>query len=257
MDMQNANHDMRFPGLGVAMDTKLLSDKTGEILESIFEKFRAVKGIKHLTVVPSYSLDDDFTPYRDNLRKLLDELVSGVDVQARPATLASKVVPGLSYEFAWDSGVYMSASSYSPLEHATRHHSLLFGHVKKFSRIEPTVIVYVLFPWSGERVFLFDTGKPKFLKEFGEQFFNNYLGSSDTARKFNSKVKSAISASDVTKHLSGVIYLDDKSISATDPQHMNINASFIWNANAVHPLAGHALEAALKSRGATDLRTVK
>ena len=33
MGMQNANHDMSFPNLGVSMDTKLLSDKVGGILE--------------------------------------------------------------------------------------------------------------------------------------------------------------------------------------------------------------------------------
>ena len=46
MGMQNANHDMSFPALGVSMDTKLLSDKTGEILESIFKDFRLAKGRK-------------------------------------------------------------------------------------------------------------------------------------------------------------------------------------------------------------------
>lgn len=65
-----------------------------------------------------------------------------------------------------------------------------------------------------------------------------------------------ISAADVTRHLSGVIYLVDKSITATDPTQVSVNASFIWNSNAPHAIAGHALEAVLKRRGATDLKTV-
>ena len=39
--MLNANHDIRFPRLGVLMDTKLLLDKTGQILDGIFEEFRS------------------------------------------------------------------------------------------------------------------------------------------------------------------------------------------------------------------------
>jgi len=251
MGMQNANHDMRLKALGVSMDTKNLSDKTGQILEGIFDEFRNAKGIARMTIVPTYDHDDDFTPYVVNRRRLLAELVNGVDVRARTPRLRSQVIPGLSYDFAWDAGAFVSASSYSPLEHATKHHTLLFGHIKKFSRVEPTVIVYVMFPWSGESAFL-GFGKETFQTELGRQFFNNYIGSVDLARKFNQKVKSNITAGDVTKHLSGVIFLDDKSITAKAPEQINVDASFVWNKNAIHSLIDHPLDVELRRRGAVD-----
>ncbi|MGK5069538.1 hypothetical protein [Janthinobacterium sp. RT4P48] len=251
MGKQNTNHDMRLKALGVSMDTKNLSDKTGQILDGIFREFLQAKGIARMAIVPTYDHDDDFTLYRENRPKLLAELVSGVDAKARTPQLRSQVIPGLSYEFAWDAGAYVSASSYSPLEHATKHHTLLFGHIKKFSRVEPTVITYVMFPWSGEGVF-FGFGKETFQTELGRQFFNNYIGSVDLARKFNQEVKSNISAGDVTKHLSGVIFLDDKSITAKDPAQINVDASFVWNKNAIHSLIGHPLDVELRRRGAVD-----
>ncbi|KAB0331005.1 hypothetical protein LSO07_04490 [Janthinobacterium sp. PLB04] len=251
MGKQNTNHDMRLKALGVSMDTKNLSDKTGQILDGIFREFLQAKGIARMAIVPTYDHDDDFTLYRENRPKLLAELVSGVDAKARTPQLRSQVIPGLSYEFAWDAGAYVSASSYSPLEHATKHHTLLFGHIKKFSRVEPTVITYVMFPWSGEGVFL-GFGKETFQTELGRQFFNNYIGSVDLARKFNQEVKSNISAGDVTKHLSGVIFLDDKSITAKDPAQINVDASFVWNKNAIHSLIGHPLDVELRRRGAVD-----
>ena len=174
MGMQNANHDMRLTSLGVSMDTKSLSDKTGQILDGIFEEFRRAKGIKSLMIMPTYDHDDDFTPYATNRPQLLAELVNGVDVKGRTPCLKSQVIPGLAYEFAWNAGAYFSESSYSPVEHATRHHTLLFGHIKKFSRTEPTAIVYVMFPWSGESAFL-GFGKDTFQTEFGKQFFKAML----------------------------------------------------------------------------------
>jgi len=251
MGMQDANHDMRLTALGVSMDTKNLSDKSGQILDGILDEFRNAKGIARMTIVPTYDHDDDFTPYVVSRPKLLAELVNGVDVKARTPRLTSQIIPGLSYEFAWNAGAYISASSYSPVEHATKHHTLLFGHIKKFSRVEPTAIAYVMFPWSGESVFL-GFGKEEFQTEFGRQFFNNYLGSADLASKFNRKVKTKISAADVTRHLSGVIFLDDKSITAKDPKQINIEVSFVWNKSAVHSLIGHPLDAELRSRGAVD-----
>jgi hypothetical protein len=251
MGMQNANHDMRLTALRVSMDTKNLSDKTGQILKGIFDDFLNAKGIARMAIMPTYNHDEDFMQYVVNRSNLLAELVNHVDVSARTPRLRSQVVPGLSYEFAWDAGAYVSESSYSPLEHATKHHTLLFGHVKKFSRVEPTVITYVMFPWSGEGVFL-GFGKETFQTEFGGQFFNNYIGSVDLASKFNRKVKSNILAGDVTKHLSGVIFLDDNSITAKDPEQINVDASFVWNKNAIHSLIGHPLDVELRRRGAVD-----
>lgn len=255
MGMQNANHDMSFPKLGISMDTKLLSDKTGEILEGIFKDFRSVKRISNLTILPSYDLDCDFTQYSVNRQALLQELVNCVDVTIQPKSFASAVIPELSYQFAWVPGVYTGAATYSPFEHAQRHHSLLFGHAKKFSRHEPTVIIFVIFPWSGEKVFPFEDTKRTFFKQLGRHFFNDYLGSTDSAEKYNSKFKSVISAHDVTQHLSGLIYLEDQAIMATNPNALNVDASYIWNSNAINPLAGHPFETTLQDRGAYNLET--
>jgi hypothetical protein len=253
MGMQNANHDMSFPALGVSMDTKLLSDKTGEILEGIFKDFRSAKGINNLLIVPSYDLDSDFVHYSANRGELLKELTNGVDTITQPNGLASAIIPGLSYRFAWRSGVYCGEGTYSPLEHAQHHHTLLFGHAKKFSRHEPTIIVFVIFPWSGEKVFPFEDSKRTFFKQLGQHFFNDYLGSSDSASKYNRKFKSSLSAGDGTRHLSGVIYLEDGAIMATNSDQLNIDASYIWNENAINPLSGHLFETVLQRRDAYNL----
>jgi hypothetical protein len=254
MGMQNANHDLHFPGLGVSMDTKLLSDKIGGILEGVFKDFRKAKGINSLTILPSFDRDQDFSIYQANRMKLLDELKQEVDVSAKPVRFISQVIPDLSYEFAWSAGVVFGESSYSPVEHAKNHHRLLFTHAKKFSKQEPTVIVFVLFPWADEQVFYFEDTTKIFCKEFGDQFFSGYLASGDPAKKFNSKFTSSISAGDATKHLSGVLYLMDDAIMAKTPNDLNIKASYLWNPSALHPLAGTPLEASLKARGAVDLR---
>ncbi|WP_313207288.1 hypothetical protein [Stenotrophomonas sp.] len=253
MGMQNANHDLSFPFLGVSLDTKLLSDKTGEILAGIFREYRSTKGLKDLLIIPSYDLHSDFEQYKRNRKALLDELVNEVDTIVQPKTLASTVLPGLSYSFAWSQGVYFGEGSYSPHEHAKHHHSLLFGHAKKFSRLEPTIIVFVIFPWSGERTFPFDDTKRIFLRQFGRHFFNDYIESDTPASAFNKKFKSGILAGDVTRHLSGVMFLEDNAITSSNPGLLNVDASYIWNPNALQQLSGDAFDIALQDRGAYDL----
>ncbi|WP_440975027.1 hypothetical protein [Pseudoxanthomonas winnipegensis] len=251
--MQNANYDLSFPALGVSLDTKLLSDKTGDILAGIFKEYCEAKGLKDLLIIPSYDPDGDFAQYSKNRKALLDELVNGVDTKVQPKALTSTVVPGLSYSFAWGAGVYFGGGSYSPHEHAKRHHPLLFGHAKKFSRADPTVIVFVMFPWSGEEVFPFVDSKRTFLRKFGQHFFNDYITSNTPANAFNRKFKSGMLAGDVTRYLSGVMYLEDHAITSLNPSLLNVEASYIWNPNALRSLSGHAFESVLQGRGAYDL----
>jgi hypothetical protein len=255
MGMKNANHDLSFPALGVSMDTKLLSDKMGGIFEGIFKDYRFAKGIKDLLIIPSYDPDGDFAILSTNRKALLEELVNAVDPKVQPGTLTSAVIPGLSYSFAWNPGVYVGGGSYSPHEHAKRHHPLLFGHAKKFSRLDPTVIVFVIFPWAGEKVFPFEDTKRTFLRQFGQHFFNDYIGSSAPANAFNKNFKSGILAGNVTRYLSGVIYLEDHAITGANPGLLNVDASYIWNSNALQSLSGHAFEILLQRRGAFDLNT--
>ncbi|MBF0162983.1 MAG: hypothetical protein HQM01_00545 [Magnetococcales bacterium] len=257
MGMQHVNYDMKFPDLGVSMDTKLLSDKIGRILEGVCKDFQKDKNIQSLTILPSYNQDEDFATYQINRQKLLDELCQSVDINARPSNFDSRIIAGLSYEFSWEPGVLMAESTYSPFEHAMNHHHLLFGHSKKFSKVEPSVIVFVVFPWAGENVVaVFKDSTMIFFKEFCKNFFSRYLFSSNQAVRFNDKIKSTITAGDVTKHLAGILFLEDNSILANTPDNVNVKASFFWNPNALHPLTGSRLEACLQARGAVDLQTI-
>lgn len=253
MGMHNANHDLAFSKLGVSMDTKLLSDKIGKILEGIFEAFKSAKGIARLVIIPSYELGSDYTDYASNRQDLLAEMIADVDINARPKVFHSKVIAGLSYTFGWDAGVHFGESTYSPIEHAKSHHQLLFGHAKKFSRVEPTIITFVIFPWSGENALNLESGdRELFFKKFSDHFFTDYVGSPDPASKYNPKFKTSISAGEVTRHLSGVIFLRDNMILSTDPAQVNVDATFAWNPNALHLLAGHPFDAAVRVLGARE-----
>ena len=105
------------------------------------------------------------------------------------------------------------------------------------------------------RPLVFGDATRTFFRQFGHQFFTKYLGSADPAKKFNERFKSPISAADVTRHLSGVTFLDDDAIMATDSKRHNVAASFLWNQHAIRPLDNSQLDANLRNRGAFDLGT--
>lgn len=254
MGLQNANHDLRSASFGVSMDTKLLSDKSADILNGIFKEALKAKGIKSLTIIPSYPLDQSFTDFQSNRKALVSELITLLDVVNRPRTAASNVTPELSYQFAWNAGVFSSEQEYNPGDHAQNHHHLLFGHAKKFSKIEPTVLVFVHFPWSGEPLWI-DASAKQFFKGLGSNFFDLYQGSPKEAKTLYRQFKTSISLEQVTKHLSGIVFLQDRSILASDTGQVNVDASYILNMHATHTLIGTPFEQYLQDRQALDLRT--
>ncbi|UVL81869.1 hypothetical protein LOY35_16705 [Pseudomonas sp. B21-028] len=252
--MQNINYDLCIPSLGIVTDVKILSDKSGGILDGIFKEFRSVKGITHLTIQPEYSEDEDYDVFQGHRSSLLKELIEEIDTTARPPYFRSKVIEGLSYRFAWEAGVVIAESSYDSKTHASNHQRLLVTHAKKFSRREPTIIIFVVFPWASERIMLFSEMRiaQEFIHNLGSIFFDITGPSTVEARSINKNIKTSISLADVSRHLSGILLIEDKSILASDDD-LIADASYIFNENAVHTLNGSKLESYLKRRNATNL----
>jgi len=258
MNMKKSNYDIFLREFDILMDTKILLNKTEDILNGIFKDFREQIGAMDLLIIPEYSPDDDFSIYQDKRKEILDELIraTNVKMQMPKGRVESEVIDGLTYTFAWKSGSYFSESKYSPYEHAKNHHTLLFKHAKKFCIRRPTILVFVIFPWFSESSLVIEDSKKIFLKMFCHHFFYDYMDSPKLAKNFNQQIESNISAYNVTKSLSGIIFLEDMSITSYNPSQLSINASYMWNENAQHLLFNNPIGNFLQEARAFDLKGV-
>ena len=91
---------------------------------------------------------------------------------------------------------------------------------------------------------------------FCHHFFYDYMDSPKLAKNFNQDIKSNISAYNVTKSLSGIIFLEDMSITSYNPSQLSINASYMWNENAQHLLFNNPIGNFLQEARAFDLKGV-
>lgn len=252
--MSNINYDLCIPSLGIVTDVKILSNKSGGILEGIFKEFRSKKGIARLNIQPSYSEDEDYDIFQRRRAQLLKELIEEIDTTIRPPYFRSKIIEGLSYRFSWDAGVVIGESSYDSEIHALNHQRLLVTHAKKYSRRDPSVIIFVVFPWASEKIMIFSEMKiaQEFIHNLGTLFFDTTTSSSVEARTINSNIKTNISLAEVSRHLSGILLIEDNSILATDEDLIS-EVSYIFNRNAIHTLGNSKLESYLQRRNAQNL----
>ncbi len=233
---QNVNYDGYYDDFGVYFDVKILSDKAGSILKGIISDVQKKLGSSNFTIAPEYPLDIDFELFQKYRSKLVDELGGSIDMNERNTLVSSEVIPELSYRILWGSGVLMAESPYNPYLHAKNHHALLFKHAKKFSRIRPSLIIFVIFPWFSESVTGLERANETFYRSFCRRFFCQYARGAIKAKQMLGRFNGEDSAFDITKKLSGVIFLEDRSITANSPAQQNVEAYAYLNPNSENKL---------------------
>ena len=238
--MTNVNFDGYYDDFGVCFDVKVLKNKSGEILGNIIKAAKSRLGISDASIYPNYPGDMDFQEFESRIGPLRDELVGLINVQAKTRYARSIIMPALSYRIMWasDRGVTIGPSEYDPYQHAGNHHTLVFKYAKKFSKVSPSLIVLVVFPWYSESFLAHDICNEVFYRAFCRRFFCQYSKDIRKAKEVIGDFESDITMADVTNKLSGILILADNSITA-EPQADQIKSFAYLNPNAVHKVSGH------------------
>jgi len=248
MGFTNANLDGYFSNHDIYFDTKVLSDKSGQIIDGVIKQVKEKIGINEVTFLPSYNQDLAFEDFQRNRNNIYNELLDAINISDKPKYIKSNIVYSLSYRLSWEPGVIIGESEYNPKNHAYNHHTLLFQHAKKFHRNKPSAIIFVNFPWFGEKISPMGNAKEIFYKNLCEDFFNGYENEpTKKGKMFNRKIHTEISAYDVTKHLSFILFIDDHSI-LRDANNKNMLKSFAYfSTNAINDISRSSFYSFLKS----------
>lgn len=240
LGMTDVNFDGHYPEFGVSFDVKVLQDKIGNMLEGLIAGVKKRISEPDLAIQPEFPFDMDFRDYDGKHQQLISELEQELRAGHESGCIRSKVVSVLSYRYRRTPGSLMGVSCYNPYEHARNHHRLLFQHLKKFSRNYPSVIVFVSFPWFSESILSGDISPNEvFYRAFARRFFCQYKDDQTPAAKLLGKIDGTVTMSDVSRSLSGVIFLEDHIIMEGDDEEKRMQAYAYFNPNANHRLPRH------------------
>jgi hypothetical protein len=238
LGMQNANLDGYYDDFGVCFDVKVLSDKSRAILDGVIAEVKRRRGIVAV-ISPEYPLNFDYEVFQQNRPALASELENEINPTAKTTLVRSKIVPELTYRLMWGGGVLTTISTYDPYIHAEEHHKLLFAHIKKFSKVMPGLIVFVVFPWFSEKVTNQIDSTDIFYRAFCRRFFCQYAKDATPAKSFLKSFAGNESVAQVAEKLSGVLFLEDVSITSSNAHQQNIKAFAYLNPNATHKVSRH------------------
>ena len=101
------------------------------------------------------------------------------------------------------------------------------------------MIVFVVFPWFSESILgVFDIG-PVFYRAFSRRCFCQYASDENPAGNVVEDLDDSVTMAEVTKSLSGVIFIEDRSVLEGDAPDSSVKAFAYLNPNANHKPSRH------------------
>lgn len=132
--------------------------------------------------------------------------------------------------------------TYHPFHHAQNLHKHVFNYAKKFIKDKPTLIVLVTFPWYNQVLLNYDESNKILYRALARRVFCQYMNNSTVFSEFNSKFNGIQTIFEVTRNLSGIIFLEDNCIKGENPNSANINTFVYLNPNSKNPLGSFACD---------------
>lgn len=235
---KETNEDGFIEEYDLYFDVKILADTVGAILKSIIDEATKATGFEDIcNIIPEYPLDDDDAEYQFFRRQIVDELKDFL-VANKPKELkgrqlcVSKVLTNLSFRIQWGGGINSSTSAYNPYRHAEATRHLFFKrYAKKFMKSHPFMLVMVNFPWYNGRINSFADADEAYYRAIARRTFCEYKNLTDPMNSIVPKFNSGETVFEVSKHLSGIVFIDDFSITSD-----SYSCHIYLNPNANNPI---------------------
>jgi hypothetical protein len=217
-------------------DVKCLKDNVTEILTGIYNDLKTHLGTNDIHITAEHELNISYDDFQKKRTQLLNELKAELNTITKKKILKSSVVSNLSYRILWGAGVLTAERSYHPFSHAKNYHKTIFNYANKFIKDEPTVIVLVVFPWYNLVISNFANSNVRFYRALARRVFCQYNHDTTKFKTFNTSFTGEHTIFEVSKHLSGIIFLEDNTILSKEPNKTNVKSFVYLNPNAVKPL---------------------
>ena len=217
-------------------DVKCFKDNVTEILEGVYKDLKKHLGTGDIHITAEHALDTSYDDYKTKRRQLLNELKSGITVVKKQTYFRSSVIPRLSFRILWGAGILKAEKTYAPFTHAEKFHKTVFNYANKLMKNEPTVIVLVIFPWYNLVVTDFLDSNFDLYRAMSRRVFCQYKHDTTLFQTFNTKFTGTQTIYEISNYISGIIFLEDRTILSKEPNSTNVKSFVYLNPNAVNQL---------------------
>ena len=229
MNCKKTNIDGYIGEYRLFFDVKRLSDNTKEILDKIINEVKTQSG-KKCIILPEYPLDANYESYQKEWVALKSELTH--ELKEGIKFIKSTVMPELSYRISWGPGVTSVTSTYSPYRHAENMYRQVLIYTKKFIKDRSFFLVFVNFPWYNQVVSGGWNYNKIYYRAVARRIFCQYQHITTPMKQLLSEFQGNETVYDVTKKITGIIFIDDNCLLSETPSGPNTTSYIFLNPNA-------------------------
>lgn len=234
----DANLDGYFQNFDVYFEVKSLKDNVTEILEGIFEELYCKFNTLNFLITAEYSFDMHYGEIQKNRNEIRAEIIQAIKAEnKRPNYIKSNVIDNLRFKILWERGIVTRELSYNSYQHAKEYSDIIFKHVNKFARDRPFILVFVIFPWFNNAISSFNDKNRIFYRAFSRRVFCQYLHDGTPYKQKCSDFTGDQTLFQITQKISGIVFLEDMTITAKEPNELNVESYFYFNPNADNKLS--------------------
>ncbi|MCX6291627.1 MAG: hypothetical protein NT126_07660 [Bacteroidetes bacterium] len=218
------------------LDFKVFKDNVSEIFEKLYKELHQHFNRDDFRISAEYDLAISVDEIAPNIAALRNELITGIIPTNKTTYLKSSVVSNLNFRILWGRGVLAAERTHNPFRHAENYHQMVFKNADQFVKDNPSLMVYVIFPWYNGIVSSFSNSNIKLYRSLSRRVFCQYKHDSTLFKTFNSKFTGSQTIYQISNFLSGIIFLEDNTILSKEPNQTNVKSYVYLNPNAINSL---------------------
>ena len=225
-----ANLDLLLESAGIYSDVKVLKDNVTEILSGVIHRLGALAPpVWHV----EYTSDSGYDNIKSSLASIEHKVKAATNCGKQPVEVdCTDVIAGLKLRFLWDAGVLLTQTTFHPYRHARATAELPVIHAKKFVKIAPFFLTFVVHPWFNNVVPPTECANLQYYRAMARRSFLDAARLNRPFKTAHAAYTGAGTVGDFLEHLGGILFLEDRSLNGTDPSEANVRAYYYENPRA-------------------------
>jgi hypothetical protein len=228
-----------FSDFDVYFDVKVLMRSSQDILQRVYERIRSRCPNRNVLLGAEFLSDTAEAMLPGRVSAIEQELRDALDQDPNTTFVRSTVVEGLAHRIS-RTGCLVTEDSHDPYCDAERLWSSVLRDCHQFVADRPFLLVFVTFPWYGSEVTQFRDLNKILYRAMSRRVFCGLKGDcrwvvGSGIAKEAARLEGTTLA-DASRSLSGILFLEDRSIKLEDNTSSNTCGYLFTNPNASNNL---------------------
>jgi hypothetical protein len=220
------------------VEVKCLKDGSREILEGVVREGLPEDARRGLLVGIGYQHDEPpekLASCRNRMAASLKSQYPGTEMKKQASF---RLARGVGVSIAPRPGILCTEEPFNERRYACHFPKLVWSDARQFVTDRPFLLTYVIFPWYNQLIHGIADWSKEFCRMAARRVSCQHFRHPERFSDLDPGFSGTQTADSVMRKISGILFLEDQSISGANPEYGHTTAMLFINPNADNPFNG-------------------